>query len=137
MDQIRKLKQYIITNSPGYEKEIDTDKTYTTRMLFARRRVGFSRMMAPGIHIEAEDYIWDKRLKGGFFRHFRYFGPRGEILFYFFLVLATARFFRNNLSRAEEIESVMNDRNVYLKLNLDYEHRKIEPKTKETKVHGH
>ena len=94
-------------------------------MLYARRRVSFTRIFAPGIHIEAEDYIMDKRLKGGIFRHFRYFGPRGEILFYFGLVLGLRQLFLNNINREENIDSVLNDRNVYLRAELPFEDRKI------------
>ena len=94
-------------------------------MLYARRRVSFTRLFAPGIHIEAEDYIMDKRLKGGILRHFRYLGPRGEILFYFVAVLAMRKLILNNLNREENIDSILNDRNVFLRLELPVEDRKI------------
>ena len=87
MENLKKLKEYLWKNSPGYDHSIEEDRSKTSKILYSRSRVSFLRLWAPGIHIEGEDYIFDKRLKGGMFRNFRYFGPRGEILFYFFFVL--------------------------------------------------
>ena len=125
MDKIKNFRDWVIKNSPGYETHIEEERTKTSKMLYARRRVSFTRIFAPGIHIEAEEYIMDKRLKGGIFRHFRYFGPRGEILFYFGLVLGLRQLFLNNINREENIDSVLNDRNVYLRAELPFEDRKI------------
>jgi hypothetical protein len=125
MDKVKNLKEWIFKHSPGYETMLEEERTKTSKMLYARTRVSFTRLFAPGIHLEAEDYIMDKRLKGGFLRHFRYFGPRGEILFYFFAVLAASKIFVNNLNREDNIDSILNDRNVFFRLELPYEERKI------------
>ncbi len=125
MDRIKKIKEWIFKRSPGYESTLEEERTKTSKILYARRRVSFTRIFAPGIHIEAEDYIMDKRLKGSTFRHFRYFGPRGEILFYSLLVIAGLRLFTNNLSRENNIDSLLNDRNVYNRIELPFEIRKI------------
>lgn len=125
MDKIKKFKEYIFKHSPGYEPELEEERSKTSKILYARRRVSFTRLFAPGIHIEAEDYIMDKRLKGGVFKHFRYFGPRGEILFYALFALVCARIAKNNICREKSIDSVLNDRNVYLKVELPFEDRKI------------
>ena len=125
MEILKKLKEYIIKNSPGYEAELTEERTKTSKILYARRRVSFTRIFAPGIHIEAEDYIMDKRLKGGMFRHFRYFGPRGEIIFYGLFTMTCVCIAKTNINREEALESVLNDRNVYLRLDLPYNYRKI------------
>ena len=125
MQKLKSLKQWIFQHSPGYEAHIEEERTKTSKMMYARSRISFTRVFAPGFHIEAEEYIMDKRLKGGMFRHFRYFGPRGEILFYFFLVLAASRLVRNNLQRENNIEEVLNDTNVFLRIDLSAEDRKI------------
>ncbi len=119
------MKEWIIKHSPGYENTLDEEKTKTSKILYARRRVSFTRLLSPGIHIEAEDYIMDKRLKVGMFRHFGYFGPRGEILLYFFTACFATRIMLLNLRRETNIESLLNDRNVFLKLELPVEERKI------------
>ena len=77
-------------------------------------------------HIENQDILWDKRLKGGFFRHTRYFGPRGELIFYSLALITAYRLIRNNLNRENNIDSLLNDRNVYYPVSLPYEMRKIE-----------
>lgn len=123
--KINQIRNTILKNSPGYEPHIEKDLSYTSKIMYARTKVGFSRLFAPGIHIEAEDYIFDKRLKGTFFKHWRYFGPRGELLFYFFFVLGMTTLFRNNLSRDENIENILNDREVYTKVDLPLNDRII------------
>ena len=125
MERVKKIKEWIFKHSPGYETTLEEERTKTSKILYARTRVSFTRMFAPGIHIEAEDYILDKRLKGGIFRHFRYFGPRGEILFYAFFVIVGTRILMNNIRREETIDSLLNDRNVYNRLALPFEERKI------------
>ncbi len=125
MENLRKLKEYLWKTSPGYDTSIEEERSKTSKILYSRSRVSFLRMWAPGIHIEGEDYIFDRRMKGGMLRNFRYFGPRGEILFYFLFVLAMSRLFKNNLTRENTIESVLNDRNVYFKVDLPLEDRKI------------
>ena len=125
MQNLKKIKDYIWISSPGYDNTIEEERSKTSKILYSRSRVSFLRMWAPGIHIEGEEYIFDKRLKGGFLRNFRYLGPRGEILFYFFFVLGVCTLFKNNLTRERAIESLLNDRNVYFKVDLPIEHRKI------------
>jgi len=126
METLKKFTQFIFKNSPGYEPEIDEERTKTSKILYARKRVSFTRLFAPGIHIEAEDYIMDKRLKGGILRHFRYLGPRGEILFYGLFAFSLMRLCRVNIDREHQIENLLNDRNVYLKINMSYSDRKID-----------
>ncbi len=125
MEQLKNFRDNIFKKSPGYVPEIDQERTKTSKMLYARKRVSFTRMFAPGIHFEAEDYIMDKRLKGGMFRHFRYFGPRGEIIWYGLATMALICVCKMNIKREENIEGVLNDNNVYLKLELPMESRKI------------
>jgi hypothetical protein len=125
MERIKKTKEWIVKNSPGYENTLEEERTKTSKMLYARRRVSFTRIFAPGIHLEAEEYILDKRLKGGIFRNFRYFGPRGEFLFYFFFALCTSKIVLNNINRELTMNSILNDRNVYNSLELPFETRKI------------
>jgi hypothetical protein len=94
-------------------------------MLYARSRVGFTRLWAPGSHIEAEGYLFDKRMKTGFYRHFRYLGPRGEITVYIIIALCLNRLVKNNLLRESNIETLLNDRNAYFKIDLPLEERTI------------
>ena len=94
-------------------------------MLYNRDRVSFTRLFGAGFHIEGEKTLFDKRLKTAINRHNRYFGPRGEILFYAGLVYVMMTFLRNNLNREKSVESVMNDRNVYLRVNLPFSDRLI------------
>jgi hypothetical protein len=94
-------------------------------MLYNRDRISFTRLFGAGFHIEGEKTLFDKRLKTGIFRHNRYFGPRGELLFYAGLVYLTTYFMKNNLKREQNVESLMNDRNVYLRVNLPLSDRLI------------
>jgi hypothetical protein len=125
MQKLKYYRDWIFQRSPGYEKAIEEERSYTSKMLYARSRIGFTRIWAPGTHIEAEEYIFDKRLKGSFFRHFKYFGPRGEFAIYFITVVLLCKLVKNNLTRENNIESLLNDRNVYFKVDLPLEHRKI------------
>jgi hypothetical protein len=125
MERIKKFKEWIVKNSPGYENTLEEERTKTSKMLYARRRVSFTRIFAPGIHLEAEEYILDKRLKGGIFRNFRYFGPRGEFLFYFFVALCASKVALNNINRELTMNSVLNDRYVYNSVDLPFDSRKI------------
>lgn len=125
MQNLIKLKEYLWKTSPGYDLSIEEQRSKTSKILYSRSRISFLRLWAPGIHIEGEEYIFDRRLKGGMLRNFRYFGPRGEILFYLFIVLAMSRLFTVNLKRENNIESLLNDRNVYFKVDLPFEDRKI------------
>jgi hypothetical protein len=93
--------------------------------MYNRDRIAFSRIFGAGVHIEGEDVIFDKRLKLSMNRHMRYFGPRGEILIYLGLVLFMSRVLKNNFKREESIESTLNDRNVYLRVELPLEERKV------------
>ncbi len=125
MERIKKVTDWVFKHSPGYENELDQARTKTSKMLWARRRVAFTRVFAPGNHLEAESYIMDRRLKTGIFRHFRYLGPRGEFIVYFAVVLLARRVYLNNIYREHNIESVLNDRDVFLKVDLPVELRKF------------
>jgi hypothetical protein len=87
--------------------------------------MSFTRIFGSGVHIEAEKSLFDKRLKTTINRHNRYFGPRGEILIYIGLVWIATKFLRNNLLRDQTVESIMNDRDVYLRVNLPLSDRLI------------
>jgi hypothetical protein len=101
-----------------------------SKLLNSRKRVSFSTLFRPEnrFHIENEKIFWDKRFKGGFFRHNRYFGPRGEILFYFAVLFGTTNLIRNNLKREKNIDSLLNDRNVFYTACLPIEMRTISKK---------
>jgi hypothetical protein len=94
-------------------------------MLYNRRKLSFTRLFGPGFHIEGQDTVWDRRLKGTYFRHFRYFGPRGEFLIYAGVICLVSGFLKRNFKRQDNIEALFNDRNVFFKLELPYEKRKI------------
>ena len=125
MDYLKRIKNTIITTAPGYDKHLGDDRTKTSKMLWARNKISFTSLFAPGMHIESEKEIWDRRLKGRIFRHFRYFGGRGEIIIYTIFILSLARLARNNLNRQGNIESLLNDRNVYNKIELPFNQRVI------------
>jgi hypothetical protein len=87
--------------------------------------LSFTRLFGPGFHIEGEGTIFDRRLKGTYMKHFRYFGARGELLIYALTILLMSRFIKRNFERQENIESLFNDRNVYFKVDLPSQYRKI------------
>jgi hypothetical protein len=94
--------------------------------MYNRDRMAFTRIFGAGYHIEGEETMFDKRLKLSMNRHMRYFGPRGEMLIYLGAVLLVSRCLKNNFKREENIESVMNDRNVYLRVDLPLSERKVQ-----------
>jgi hypothetical protein len=93
--------------------------------MYNRDRIAFTRLFGAGAHIEGEETIFDRRLKLSMNRHLRYFGPRGEILIYLGLVFVLSKIIKRNFLREESIESILNDRNVYLRLDLPLEQRKV------------
>jgi hypothetical protein len=93
--------------------------------MYNRDRIAFSRIFGAGVHIEGEDTIFERRLKVPMNRHLRYFGPRGEMLIYLGVVLLMSRCLKNNFYREESIESILNDRNVYLRLDLSLDDRTV------------
>lgn len=125
MDKIKSIKEFIFKHSPGYAHVVEEDKTKTSKILNSRSKFGFTRLFAPGMHIEAQEYLFDKRLKAGFFRHFRYLGPRGEFVWIALFVLGLNYIAKKNINREESVESVLNDRNVYFKVYLPKDQRKI------------
>lgn len=95
-------------------------------MLYNRRKLSFTRVFGPGFHIEGQSVIFDRRLKGTYMKHLRYFGARGELLIYTLAIGFMSHFIRKNFERQENIESLFSDRNVYFKVELPYKYRKIE-----------
>lgn len=77
-----------------------------------------------GFHMENEKFLNDRRIKQSIARHFRYFGPRGELFWFALLLFAGNRLIKNNLQR-ERLEDNFNDTNTYLQLRLPYEKRVI------------
>ena len=94
--------------------------------MYNRRRLSFTRAFGPGFHIEGESSIFDRRLKGTYMKHFRYFGARGELIVYTLAIALMSRFIKRNFERQENIESMFNDRNVYFKVDLPFKYRQIE-----------
>lgn len=114
LKELRNLKDKFITNSPSYVDH-SSKKTLTSKLMNTRIKLGITRIFYPGSHIEGEVKIWDRRFKNHPFKFVRYFGPRGEILylgavFFIFKKLASVNFDR------EKIVELMNDRNVYMRI---------------------
>lgn len=127
MEFLRNIRDKIVRNAPTFDKNaLQEDRTFTSKLMYNRSRVGLSRALGPGFHMEAEHYLFDRRFKLPMFRHFRYFGPRGELLIYFLLVLGLKKLITNNLQREENIESQLNDRNTFLKLDLPAKYRRLD-----------
>jgi hypothetical protein len=124
MDAYKKIKDLILKYSPGADS-YKSDASYTTKIMYNRDRIAFTRLFGAGVHIENEDVLFDKRLKIPMNRHLRYFGPRGEILIYLGAVFLLSRMIKNNFRREEGIESLLNDKNVYLRLDLPFNERKV------------
>jgi hypothetical protein len=118
MDFLKKIKNKIITDSPFYQKEAYMDTKKTSKLMWNRNRIAFTRLIGPGFHMEAEKSLFDKRFKLPMFRHFRYFGPRGELFIYFLVFCGVNRQIKNNIQRENNIDSLLNDRNTYFKVNL-------------------
>jgi hypothetical protein len=74
--------------------------------------------------LENEKFLNDRRLKINIFRHFKYFGPRGELFFFAFLLFVANRQIKNNLKR-EHLEDHFNDSNTFLQIRLPAEKRAI------------
>lgn len=111
MDKLDQIKKFIIETAPAYDK-IDLNKSYTGNLMQNRRRIGFTRIFYPDFHIEGDNKIFDRRLKNSVFKSFRYFGPRGEILWGIGLALLYKSFTLNNIKR-ESIEKHFLDKNVF------------------------
>ena len=94
-------------------------------MLYNRDRMAFTRVFGPGSHIEGEKYIFEKRFRIPMNKHFRYLGPKSEILIYIGVVWMLTHLAKNNMLRENKLESVMNDRDVYLRVDLPLNQRKI------------
>lgn len=92
-----------------------------------RKRIAISGLLRPEskTHFENEDIFWDRRMKAGYLRHNRYFGARGELFFLGLFLCGAYCFTRNNLSREKNIDSLLNDRNVFYSVSLPLEMRKI------------
>ena len=124
MNYYQQIKKYIIETAPGYEP-VDKNKSYTGNMLQARSKLGFTRIFSPGAHIEGEVKIFDRRHKNQMFKRFRYFGPRGELLWGLLLFSFYKRMALNNLER-EKIDQLFVDRNVYFRIeNIDKKYKSI------------
>ena len=129
MNLLKTLKETadkLIKTSPTYDEEVFKDRTRTSKLMYNRSRVGLHRVFGPGFHMEAEHYLFDRRFKLPMFRHFRYFGPRGELFVYFLVLLGLRKVINNNLQREENIESLLNDRNTFFKVELPLKYRKLD-----------
>jgi len=98
-----------------------------SHLLNQRKRLSFTGIFVnEGFHMENEKSLNERRIRTRIFRHFNYFGPRGEIFFYTILLLGVSRLIKNNLQR-EKIEENLNDNNTFLLLPLALENRTIHP----------
>ena len=118
MDFLRNIKNKIITDSPFYQKEAYMDVKKTSKLMWNRNRIALTRLIGPGFHMESEKNLFDRRFKLPMFRHFRYFGPRGELFIYFLMFMGINRAIKNNIKREENIDSLLNDRNTYFRVYL-------------------
>ena len=97
-----------------------------SQILNQRKRLSFTGIFTnEGFHMENEKSLNERRSKINIFRHFLYFGPRGEIIFYLIFLLGINRLIKNNLQR-EKLEDHLNDNNTYLQLRLPIDKRVIE-----------
>ncbi len=126
MDKLKELRDKFIKSCPTYDENIHKDRSYTSKLLYNRSRVGLHRIFGPGFHMEAEHYLFDRRFKLPMFRHFRYFGPRGELFIYCIFILGLKKMIDNNIQREENIESLLNDRNTFFKADLPLNFRKLD-----------
>jgi hypothetical protein len=129
MNFIKILKEKadkLIKSSPTFDEATEKDRSRTSKLMYNRSRVGLHRVFGPGFHMEAEHYLFDRRLKLPMFRHFRHFGPRGELFVYFLVILGLKKMINNNLQREENIESLLNDRNTFFKVELPVKYRKLD-----------
>lgn len=126
MDKLRALKKAIVESAPSYDKMYD-NKTATGNIIQAKSKIGFTRVFYSGFHIEGDKKIWDRRFKTQMFKNFKYFGPRGELLWLFGALVIFRTFAENNMKR-EKIDKHFVDRNVfyYLKNNDGTKLNKIE-----------
>lgn len=126
MNYIIKGRDQLLKLCPTYESLSDSNRSYTSKVLYNRSRIGISRLFGAGFHMEGEHSLFDRRYKLPMFRHFRYLGPRGEIFVYFLLLVGITKLIKNNLKREENIESLLNDKNTYFKVELPLIYRKLE-----------
>ena len=97
-----------------------------SQMLNHRKRLSFSGIFTnEGFHMENVKSINERRAKINIFRNFIYLGPRGEIFYYFILLLGINRIIKNNFKR-EKLEQNLNDNNAFLQLRLPIDKRIIE-----------
>lgn len=129
MNYLKTLKETaekLYKSSPTYDEEVFKDRSTTSKLMYNRSRVGLHRVIGPGFHMESEHYLFDRRFKLPMFRHFRYFGPRGELFVYFLVLLGLRKVVTNNLQREENIESLLNDRNTFFKVELPANLRRLD-----------
>lgn len=119
MEAIKKIKEYIIKTAPSYEN-IETKNTLTSKIIHYKHTIGFTRIFYPGVHLEGEVKIWERRFRNRMFKHWRYLGPRGEGLYIILAAYLIRRFVQKNLER-EEVDKLLVDRDTYFiakKLNM-------------------
>lgn len=126
MDTLKKIKHKFLKECPTYDESIEKQKGFTTKLLYNRSRIGINRLFGTGSHMEAEHTLLNRRLSTGMFRHFRYFGPRAELFVYFLVLVSLKRLINYNLQREKNIESLLNDRNTFFKIELPVKYRKFE-----------
>ncbi len=125
MEFLKNIKNKIITDSPFYQKEAYMDVKKTSKLMWNRNRIALTRLIGPGFHMEAEKSLFDRRFKLQMFRHFRYFGPRGELFIYFLIFLGFKELINNNIEREKNIDSLLNDKNTFFKVYLPIELKKL------------
>ena len=125
MEFLKNIRNKIIKDSPFYQKEAYTDSKKTSKLMWNRNRIALTRLIGPGFHMESEKNLFDRRFKLPIFRHFRYFGPRGELFIYFIMFCGINRAIKNNLKREENIDSLLNDKNTYFKVYLPANLKKL------------
>ena len=126
MEFLKNIKNKIITDSPFYQKEAYMDVKKTSKLMWNRNRIALTRLIGPGFHMEAEKSLFDRRFKLQMFRHFRYFGPRGELFIYFLIFLGFKELINNNIEREKNIDSLLNDKNTFFKVYLPIELKKLQ-----------
>jgi len=128
MDSIKtlysKYKKIIIETAPAYVKYNEHD-TLTTKLLKVRTKLGFTRLLYPGTHLEGEVKIFDRRFRTPMFKYCRLFGARGEVFYLFVFFYLFKKLATNSLER-EKIEENLIDRDVFFVIkNIDDSVKKI------------
>lgn len=106
-----KIKKYILETAPSYDKMYE-NKTETGNIIQAKSNLGFTRIFYPGMHIEGDKKIFLRKNKNQIYKKFRYFGPKGELLWGIGIFFTFSILTKNNMER-ERLNSYLVDKNVY------------------------